>query len=164
MAHRFATLCVHVMLCSVLTGCTAARQPVRGVESVRAGVDQLDWLVGVWTPKSGTGATEVWAEAEDGVLRGFSVAQRGGAVEDYELLAVEPAGKSVVYLARPNGRKPSSAFALVELEGTRAVFANPAHDFPQRIGYERVSDELSAWIEGPGPEGVRRIAWTWTLR
>ncbi len=155
-------MCVLMLL--KLGGCGAAQHRVPGVEAVGASVDDLSWLVGVWEPKAGTGATEIWAETEDEVLRGFSVAHQGGMVEEFELLAIEPAGKSVVYLARPNGRSPSSAFALVDLEGMRAVFSNPAHDFPQRIGYERVGDELSAWIEGPGPEGVRRIAWTWTLR
>ncbi|MCL4220967.1 MAG: hypothetical protein KJZ65_06325 [Phycisphaerales bacterium] len=164
MTHRVVAFCIHLALCAVLAGCSAARHRVPGVESVHAGVDRLSWLVGVWEPRAGTGATEVWAQAEDGVLRGFSLAMKGGAVEDYELLAIEPAGRSVVYLARPNGLTPSSAFALVELDGTRAVFANPAHDFPQRVGYEREGNVLSAWIEGPGSEGVKRIAWTWTRR
>jgi hypothetical protein len=36
--------------------------------------------------------------------------------------------------------------------------ANPAHDFPQRIGYlRRGADSLVAWIEGPGTSGVRRV-------
>lgn len=152
------------VLGAALSACSATQHRVPGVESPRATVDQLAWLVGVWQPRSGTGATEIWSRPEHGSLRGFSLTQKAGVVEEFELLAIESAGRSVVYLARPNGRIPSAAFALVELEGMRAVFANPAHDFPQRIGYERAGDELSAWIEGPGPEGVRRISWTWTRR
>jgi hypothetical protein len=37
------------------------------------------------------------------------------------------------------------------------VFENPAHDFPQRIIYRRLSpDSLVARIEGPGPNNTTR--------
>jgi hypothetical protein len=38
------------------------------------------------------------------------------------------------------------------------VFENPQHDFPQKIGYQRVSpDALLAWIEGTDKRETRRI-------
>ena len=40
------------------------------------------------------------------------------------------------YLASPQG-SPATAFELVESSAQKAVFANPKHDFPQRILYWR---------------------------
>jgi hypothetical protein len=55
---------------------------------------------------------------------------------------------SIRYVANPSGQK-EAAFALVKLEGTKAVFENPAHDFPQRIIYHLLSpDSLAARVEG----------------
>lgn len=147
-----------------LAGCAAQPHRVNGVQAVRAQVDQLAWLVGVWQPTSPGGPTEVWAAPENHTLHGFSVSHHDNAVDEFELLAIQQRGRSVVYLARPNGLTPSTPFALVEIGAASAVFANPQHDFPQRIGYSRDGDELTAWIEGPGPEGPRRLSWQWSRR
>ena len=37
------------------------------------------------------------------------------------------------------------------------MFANAAHDFPQRIGYRRRGDRLDAWIEGTVDGRARRV-------
>ena len=52
-------------------------------------------------------------------------------------------------MAQPQGNPPT-AFALQsDSAADEAVFTNPAHDFPTRIGYRRVSnDALLAWISG----------------
>lgn len=44
-------------------------------------------------------------------------------------------GNGIVYLASPGGRCPATLFRLETLKGEYVVFANPAHDFPQRIEY-----------------------------
>jgi hypothetical protein len=54
------------------------------------------------------------------------------------------------------------AFAAKEASGTRVVFENPDHDFPQRIIYERNGDVLNARIEGR--MGEREQAMTWSYR
>lgn len=149
---------------ALLAGCAAQPHRINGVRPVRAEVDQLAWIVGVWQPTSPGGPTEIWAAPEHGTLRGFSVSHQEDAVDEFELLAIEQHARSVVYLARPNGLTPSTPFALVEIGPASVVFANPDNDFPQRIGYQRTADQLTAWIEGPGPEGTRRISWTWSRR
>lgn len=145
----------------LLTGCAAQPHRVEGVRPVHAQASDLAWIVGIWHPTVPGGPTEVWAEAEGGSLRGFSVSHEGDLVDEFELLTIEQNGRGLVYLARPNGIAPSTPFALVEVGPTSAVFANPQNDFPQRIGYERTGEGLSAWIEGPGQDGTRRISWTW---
>ncbi len=42
----------------------------------------------------------------------------------------------------------------------RAVFANPANDFPHRILYQRVGDVLTARIEGADDDETRSAEWT----
>lgn len=61
-----------------------------------------------------------------------------------------------IYLAVPADQPPDS-FPAIENSDKRVVFENKAHDFPQRIGYERVTaDSVLAWVEGPGKGGVTR--------
>jgi hypothetical protein len=48
------------------------------------------------------------------------------------------------------------------LSGCRAVFANPEHDYPQRIIYWRDGDDsLCARIEGQRDGQVRTSSWSW---
>jgi hypothetical protein len=72
-------------------------------------------------------------------------------------IAAEPEG--IVYWASPKGR-PATPFKLSEWGTRRAVFANPAHDFPQRILYWiDEAGALHARIEGDGSAGA--MEWTW---
>ena len=66
----------------------------------------------------------------------------------FEFLRIEQQGDQIVYLSMPNGRSPATPFPLKELSGTRVVFENPAHDFPQRIIYWKDGNDLRARIEG----------------
>jgi uncharacterized protein DUF6265 len=66
-------------------------------------------------------------------------------------------GDTLVYTATPSGQA-AAAFRSTDVSESSFTVANPAHDFPQRIGYNRRgADSLIAWIEGPGKDGVKRI-------
>jgi hypothetical protein len=43
------------------------------------------------------------------------------------------------------------------IEESTVIFENPAHDFPQRVGYKRDGDSLLAWIEGAVNGKSRRV-------
>ena len=73
---------------------------------------------------------------------------------EFEFLRIESAGGNVDYVAQPSGRPPTR-FRLTDASTTHAEFANPQHDFPQRIRYTRESDLLRAELSGGNP--VRRI-------
>jgi hypothetical protein len=46
----------------------------------------------------------------------------------------------------------------IAISDTMVVFENPAHDFPQRVGYQRRgADSLVAWIEGTMQGQARKI-------
>ena len=114
-----------------------------------APVDALGWMAGRWEAVDGERWTEeYWAAPRGGVLIGFSRAGRGDALREFEYLRIEPgADGAPVYLAQPGGR-PAVAFRLTAGDAMSATFANPAHDFPQRIVYRRDGETIAY---GPAP-------------
>ena len=130
-------------------------------EAAPASAADLAWLTGSWCSESADAtAEEHWIEPHGGVLLGLnrSVRAAGGVFFEY-LRIVEEEG-AVVYYASPAGR-PATPFTLVESGDRRAVFANPEHDFPQRIIYESTGDELVATIEGDVGGETRLSSWRW---
>ena len=116
------------------------------------------WLSGCWELRQGARhAVEMWMPPEAGMMLGASRTTKDGQVREFEQLRLELAGDTLVYTAVPSGQT-EAAFRSVEITETGFTVANPAHDFPQRIGYRRQgTDSLIAWIEGPGKDGVKRI-------
>lgn len=103
-------------------------------------------LLGHWTD----GATsEQWVDvghAWFGV--GFAPGSDGTT---FEFLRIHEVDGEIRYTAMPGGGPPVP-FALAELDGRRFVFANPEHDFPQRIRYDVRGRRLEAGIgllDGP---------------
>ena len=111
-----------------------------------AGLDDLDWLAGCWQGEGGGGENqECWMAPGGGTMLGVSrVISEQGTM--FEFLRIAEEGDGLVYLASPRGR-PAVAFRLVESADGMAVFANPEHDFPQRITYRRDGEALSARVE-----------------
>jgi hypothetical protein len=81
-------------------------------------------------------------------MLGMSRTVVAGKTVEYEYLRIEEQDGILVYIAVPSGQEVA-AFRQVELTDSTAVFADPAHDFPQRIRYRRLADgSLLAQIEG----------------
>jgi hypothetical protein len=124
-------------------------------------------MAGHWAGTAGPlQMEEIWTTADGGALVGLhkDVAARNGAprLVSFEFLRIETSGASLVYVAQPGGRPPTR-FPLAETGPNRAVFANPAHDFPQRILYWLdAAGALHARVEGP--QGGKTVGeeWTWT--
>jgi hypothetical protein len=127
-------------------------------------IANLSWLAGHWT-RAHNGATseELWLPADAGVMLGISRSVTAKGRHQFEFLRIEERANGVFYIAAPNGGA-ATEFKWVE-SGTRsAVFANPAHDFPQRIRYSRQGDTLSARIEGSVNGKPATAAWQWRLQ
>ena len=62
------------------------------------------------------------------------------------------------YFSMPNGAAQTE-FEMTSHEAQRVVFSNPAHDFPQRVIYERSGDTLHARIEGEVEERTDGVDW-----
>jgi hypothetical protein len=83
-------------------------------------------------------------------------------VVGFEFLRVAVREGRLTYVAQPNG-DPATSFALAPGENAReAVFANPAHDFPQRVVYRATPTGLLAWIDGGASASARRIEFPMT--
>jgi hypothetical protein len=110
---------------------------------------RLAWLAGCWGQELDGGLREErWMEPLGKVMLGMSRTVVAGKTVEYEYLRIEEQDGILVYIAVPSGQEVA-AFRQVELTDSTAVFADPAHDFPQRIRYRRLADgSLLAQIEG----------------
>ena len=110
---------------------------------------RIAWLAGSWVQELPDGRREeVWLEPLGKTMLGVSRTVIAGKTVEYEYLRIEEREGKLVYIALPSGQAPA-VFTEIELTDSTAVFADPAHDFPQRIRYRRVGvDSLLAQIEG----------------
>lgn len=118
----------------------------------------LAWMAGCWELRAPTRLVrEQWMAPAGGVMLGMSRTLVRGAAREFEFLRIVLRDSTPTYLAQPGGGAPT-AFAAVLVSDTAVLFANPAHDFPQRIGYRPVGrDSLVAHIEGTAGERRRRM-------
>ena len=141
---------VGVLILSLATVASVVAQPAGGIR-------RLAWLQGCWEAASAAGSVEEqWMAPRGGSMLGMSRSVRRDALKEYELLVIRERGSSLVYVAHPSGQ-PSAEFVSSSVTEHGVVFENPAHDFPQRIGYERDGSSLQAWIEGLRQGNLRRV-------
>ena len=120
--------------------------PVAGAAADPDDLSALGWLAGCWEGEGGGGRNqECWMAPEGGMMLGLNrvISEKGTG---FELLRIAAHGDGLALLASPGG-KPAVPFRLVESAEGRAVFANPEHDFPQRLTYRRDGDAMTARVE-----------------
>ncbi|MES1158749.1 MAG: DUF6265 family protein [Terricaulis silvestris] len=113
-------------------------------------ISDLDWMKGCWRGTSEDTRsffTESWIAPPVGAMLGFGYTWRDNQLREWEDLRIDSVGGSLGYVAMPNGGPPVR-FPLVEGDANHVVFANPEHDFPQRIEYSRHGGELTATVSG----------------
>jgi hypothetical protein len=117
---------------------------------------QVQWLTGCWAGAAGADTFEEhWMPLRAGTLVGTGRATRGERTTSIELMVIRMRGDTLAFHAFPVGQEPA-VFPAESVSDSAVVFANPAHDFPQRISYRRVGgDSLVARVEGPGDDGPR---------
>ena len=120
---------------------------------------ELSWLVGCWVTADKS-AQEVWVVDSERSLAGFSVAINDNKVGFYEVLSIKQSQDgSWTYTAYPSGQA-SASFSAVEITENSVVFANPDHDYPQEIRYEREDNRLYATISllgGVNPNSFDKV-------
>jgi len=121
-------------------------------------LEQLAWLAGCWEASAAEATVEEqWTTPRGGVMLGVNRTARDGRLISYEFLMLDGREAPVIYVAHPSGQA-AATFSAEAVSDIRAVFSNPAHDYPQRIGYERRhNDSLLAWIDGPQNGELRRV-------
>ena len=104
------------------------------------GVEVLAWLTGCWAShEGGRLSEECWLHPAGGMMLGVNRTVSGEKAA-FEFLRIAQHGDGLAYLASPGGHREPTPFALVEHADGRAIFANPEHDFPQRLTYELGDD------------------------
>ena len=100
---------------------------------------------------------EQWLAPRASSMLGVGRTTRGTTLVDYEMVLIRERGEQSVYEAHPADQEP--AVFMSTMIGERSiVFENLKHDFPQRVGYERIGvDRLEAWIEGAQDGQTRRL-------
>ena len=146
-----------VALVLVATSTLGMRVPVLA----EPGLERLAWLAGHWVGSEGeTSTEELWMAPRGGLMLGLHRDVTGDKAF-FELLRIESGPDGLVYLASPGG-KPPTPFALEEIAERRVTFANPEHDFPQRITYELGDDGvLVVSIQGDVDGETRGRSWKW---
>lgn len=123
----------------------------------------LTWMEGNWSSEeNGKVTEEVWLAPRGGMMLAMNRVSKDSSSTFEHLRIVEKNGK-VAYLASPGGAKPTP-FALKEISNQKVVFENLDNDFPQRIIYSRVDQQLTARIEGDVRGQKRAMEWTWTKK
>jgi hypothetical protein len=122
------------------------------------GIDRVAWLQGCWEMTSGNRVVEeAWTRPRGGIMLGVGRTTRDGTLVEYETVLLRQDGDTLAYEAHPSGQ-PSATFTAREASDSKVVFENAAHDFPQRVGYERTgAEQLLAWVEGSINGRERRI-------
>jgi hypothetical protein len=138
----------------------AADQKKPGKEAPPKVLEQLAWLAGSWRlEQSGRVVEEQWMAPAAGVMLGMSRTVAKGRVVEHEFIQIRVGpGGDLFYIALPSGQK-EAAFQHTTLTDKEVVFANPNHDFPQKITYTLNPDgSMLAVIEGPRGDGtIRRV-------
>lgn len=116
-----------------------------------------DWMAGTWMMEDGANwSDEVWMDPRGGIMLGVARSGFGPQLQFWETSQIrrKPDGTLSLF-AQPNG-KAASEFPMV-LHSEQAIeFANPAHDYPQRIRYWRQGQLLMAEISKiDGSDAVR---------
>jgi Domain of unknown function (DUF6265) len=121
-----------------------------GARIAEARITDLSWLSGCWAAEGGEpGSMEHWLPVAGGTLFGVSRTVRQGKTVAHEFLQIRPdAQGQLVLIALPSGQQEAT-FALQAMTEHAVTFANPTHDFPQRVIYRlRSPEQLLGRIEG----------------
>jgi hypothetical protein len=118
------------------------------------------WLAGSWTMEDGASwADEVWMNPRGGVMLGVSRGGFGTELQTWETAQIRVKKDGTIsYFAQPEGQK-AVEFPMVLISDAAIEFANPAHDYPQRIRYWRQGKLLMAEISML--DGSRVMRWNY---
>lgn len=110
-----------------------------------ASLDELNWLQGCWDGiNPNRQAEECWSSPGGGLMLGYGRTIRQGAA-GFEYLRLVERDDDLVFIAQPDGDPPTE-FMATEVNDRFVRFANPDHDFPRVIEYQRSGDALTATI------------------
>ncbi len=141
------SLLLAVAFLSALPAAAAESAPAKPDTAASHSLSQLGWLAGSWRGVLGEGVMEEqWMSPTGGTMLGASRVVEGGKTVFTEFIELVERPDGIFYVVHIGNE--TTEFKLTALDRRKAVFENPAHDFPQRILYAREGTVLKARIEG----------------
>lgn len=118
------------------------------------------FLTGCWEQRKADRWTEeCWTAPRGGLMIGSGRTGQGDTVRDWEWMRIERATDgSVSFYGSPKGT-PAVAFKATKVGESEIIFANPAHDFPQRVRYIRTATGIDAEVSLA--DGTRPMRWSY---
>ena len=92
------------------------------------------WMAGTWAMQDGASwADEIWSDPRGGIMLGMARTGFGTELQGWEVTQIKvKTDGTFSFFAQTHGKAPS-VFRLVLISVVSIEFANPAHDYPQRI-------------------------------
>jgi len=110
------------------------------------------WLAGTWKINTGNGfIVEQWKVMNDSTLQGKSMfvkAAGDSALQETLVLSYRKGEWSYVSTVVGQNNNQPVSFKIIYMGRSEFISENKAHDFPQRIAYRRLKNNLFASIEG----------------
>ncbi|MEO6283066.1 MAG: DUF6265 family protein [Dyadobacter sp.] len=123
--------------------------------------EKLKPLSGLWITKRASGDIyEQWAMSSESELTGKSYKVLKTDTFLLETMKLYHSGGEIVFAPVAAGQNEGKTvlFKLRSIQGSKFVFENLKHDFPQRIVYDiKSQDSLHAYIEGQVQAKNKRI-------
>jgi hypothetical protein len=125
-------------------------------------ITDVAWLHGCWELRDGDRVVEErWMPPRAGSMLGVGRTTRGEKLVEHEYILLTERDGRLAYEAHPSGQA-TTTFMSRPGSGREIVFEDPAHDFPQRVGYRSGDkDGLLAWIEGIVNGKPRRVEFSY---
>lgn len=132
-------------------------------------LDKLSWMIGTWdmpSPDGETRFTEHWEKADANSMsgHGFMISKAGDTLfrEELQLVNESEVLWYIPTVSNQNDAQPVRFREKVVSEN-EVAFENMAHDFPQRIIYQRKGDKaMYARVEGMQSNSLRKEEFTFT--
>jgi hypothetical protein len=113
-----------------------------------ASIESLSWLSGCWQGQQGTAVIEeIWSKPGGMSMIGLGRTVKDNRTVSFEFMQFREENGTLFFLPQPQGGA-QVRFPLKEFTPAKLTFENLMHDFPQRVTYERKSNQLLASIEG----------------
>ena len=112
-----------------------------------ASIESLSWLSGCWQGRQGTAVIEeIWSKPGGMSMIGLGRTIKDNRTVSFEFMQFREENGTLFFLPQPQGGA-QVRFPLKEFTPAKLTFENLTHDFPQRVTYERKSNQLRASIE-----------------
>lgn len=164
MGGRMKLSCLAAMLAALTLAAPVGGQitigPPAATPPEPSGPALPGWMAGTWAMESGASwADEMWTDPRDGLMLGIGRSGFGAKVESWEMTRiVRKADGAIVFVAQPKGAPPTE-FPLAVMSAQAIEFANPRHDYPQKIRYWREGQLLMA--ETSKMDGSEAVRWNY---